>query len=135
MGKTRNCRLTDEQKRIHRAAVEIRKKTDEQIFEMLESATESGRAEIAKEYKAVFDELLLPIFECVDFDFTGCPDDFRSCIKSVIGAGEIFADAAHERDGYFRNADVKAEFLEALKALPGIGPATIKRIEGVVHGK
>jgi hypothetical protein len=43
MGKIRNCRLTDEQKRIHRMAVEIRKKTDEQIIEMLESELLKGK--------------------------------------------------------------------------------------------
>lgn len=61
MGKTKNYRLSDDEKRIHREAVEIRKKTDKQLIEYIEGERENIREALVAEYKAVFDEYIYPI--------------------------------------------------------------------------
>lgn len=131
MAKVRNCRLSDDEKRIHREAVEIRKKTDAQIMGYIEREKESVRESLTAEYKAVFDEFIYPIFECVDETFTGSPEDFRQCLKAMdISADNLSGDAP---DGYFRNAEAKRVFLERLGKIPGIGKAIMKRIEGAAE--
>lgn len=42
-GKTKNYRLSEDEKRIHREAVQIRKKTDKQLIEYIEGEKENVR--------------------------------------------------------------------------------------------
>lgn len=45
MGKTRNCRMTKNEKKIHEKAVKIRKMTDEQLVRYVEDRVEKARSE------------------------------------------------------------------------------------------
>jgi hypothetical protein len=92
MGKTRNCRLTDDNKRIHKIAVEIRTKTDEQICEILLTERQNGKDEISKEYINIFKEVLSPIFNDVDHEFDGNPEDFRCCIHAMSETIKMFPE-------------------------------------------
>ena len=96
MGKTKNYRLSEDEKRIHREAVEIRKKTDKQLIEYIEGEKANIRESLIAEYKAVFDEFIYPIFECVDETFSGCPDDFRICLKAMGSAADVIGDCKAE---------------------------------------
>lgn len=132
MGKIKNCRLSEDEKRIHREAVEIRKKTDRQLIEYIEGEKESVRQSMLAEYKAVFDEFIYPIFDCVDETFSGCPEDFRRCLNAMDIAESIIGECKDEckADGYFRDTGAKRSFLRKLSEIPGIGKAIMKRIEG-----
>lgn len=132
MGKTKNYRLSEDEKRIHREAVELRKKTDKQLIEYIEGEKASIRESLLAEYKAVFDEYIYPVFECVDETFSGCPEDFRRCLKAMDIAGSVIGDckAESKADGYFRDTGAKRLFLRKLSEIPGIGKAIMKRIEG-----
>ena len=128
MGKTKNYRLSEAEKRIHRDAVEIRKKTDKQLIEYIEGEKENVRESLIAEYKAVFDEFIYPIFECMDETFSGCPEDFRHCLKAMDVAADVIGDC--KADGYFRDTDAKRVFLQKLSEIPGIGKSIMKKIEG-----
>ena len=128
MGKTKNCRLSEDEKRIHRKAVEIRKKTDKQLIEYIEGEKENIREALIAEYKAVFDGYIYPIFDCVDETFSGCPEDFRRCLKAMDIAAGVIGDC--KADGYFRDTDAKHAFLQKLNEIPGIGKSIMKKIEG-----
>lgn len=128
MGKTKNYRLSDDEKRIHREAVEMRKKTDKQLMEYIEGERESVRESLIAEYKAVFDEFIYPIFECMDETFSGCPEDFRHCLKAMDIAADVIGDC--KADGYFRDTDAKRVFMQKLSEIPGIGKSIMKKIEG-----
>lgn len=133
MGKTKNYRLSEGEKRIHREAVEIRKKTDRQLIEYIEGEKANVRESLIAEYKAVFDEFIYPIFECTDETFSGCPEDFRQCLKAMDIAANAVGD--FKADGYFRDTDAKRMFLQKVREIPGIGKAIMKRIEGAADGK
>ena len=128
MGKTKNYRLSEDEKRIHREAVEIRKKTDKQLIEYIEGEKANVRESLVAEYKAVFDEFIYPIFECMDETFSGSPDDFRQCLKAMDIAADVIGDC--KADGYFRDTDAKCAFLQKLREIPGIGKSIMKKIEG-----
>ena len=128
MGKTKNNRLPEDEKRIHREAVEIRKKTDKQLIECIEGEKESVRESLVAEYKAVFDEFIYLIFEYVDETFSGCPEDFRRCFKAMDIAADVIGDC--KADGYFRDKDAKKAFLQKISEIPGIGKSIMKKIEG-----
>ena len=128
MGKTKNYRLSEDEKRIHREAVEIRKKTDKQLIEYIEGEKANVRESLVAEYKAVFDEFIYPIFECVDETFSGSPEDFRKCLKAMDIAADVIGDC--KADGYFRDTDAKRAFLQKLSEIPGIGKSIMKKIEG-----
>ena len=128
MGKTKNYRLSEDEKRIHREAVEIRKKTDKQLIEYIEGEKENVRESLIAEYKAVFDEFIYPIFECMDETFSGCPEDFRHCLKAMDIAADVVGDC--KADGYFRDTDAKRVFMKKLSEIPGIGKSIMKKIEG-----
>ena len=80
------------------------------------------------EYKAVFDEYIYPIFDCVDETFSGCPEDFRKRLKAMDIAADVIGDC--KADGYFRDTDAKRAFLQKLSEIPGIGKSIMKKIEG-----
>ena len=128
MGKTKNYRLSEDEKRIHREAVEIRKKTDKQLIEYIEGEKANVRESLVAEYKAVFDEFIYPIFEYMDETFSGCPEDFRHCLKAMDIAADVVGDC--KADGYFRDTDAKRVFLQKLSEIPGIGKSIMKKIEG-----
>ena len=128
MGKTKNYRLSEDEKRIHREAVEIRKKTDKQLIEYIEGEKVNVRESLIAEYKAVFDEFIYPIFEYMDETFSGCPEDFRHCLKAMDVAADVIGDC--KADGYFRDTDAKRVFLQKLSEIPGIGKSIMKKIEG-----
>ena len=128
MGKTKNYRLSEDEKRIHREAVEIRKKTDKQLIEYIEGEKENVREALVAEYKAVFDEYIYPIFDCVDETFSGCPEDFRKRLKAMDIAADVIGDC--KADVYFRDTDAKRAFLQKLSEIPGIGKSIMKKIEG-----
>lgn len=128
MGKTKNYRLSEDEKHIHREAVEIRKKTDKQLIEYIEGERENVRESLIAEYKAVFDEFIYPIFECMDETFSGCPEDFRHCLKAMDIAADVIGDC--KADGYFRDTDAKRVFMQKLSEIPGIGKSIMKKIEG-----
>ena len=128
MGKTKNYRLSNDEKRIHREAVEIRKKTDKQLIEYIEGERENIREALVAEYKAVFDEFIYPIFEYMDETFSGCPEDFRHCLKAMDIAADVVGDC--KADGYFRDTDAKRVFMKKLSEIPGIGKSIMKKIEG-----
>ncbi len=132
MGKQRI--LPEEGKRIHREAVEIRKKTDKQLIEYIEGEKASVRESLVAEYKAVFDEFIYPIFECVDETSSGCPEDFRRCLKAMDITTDVIGEC--KADGYFRDTDAKRAFLQKISEIPGIGKSIMKRVEGAaVDGK
>ncbi len=128
MGKTKNYRLSEDEKRIHREAVEIRKKTDKQLIEYIEGEKVNVRESLIAEYKAVFDEFIYPIFEYMDETFSGCPEDFRHCLKAMDIAADVVGDC--KADGYFRDTDAKRVFMKKLSEIPGIGKSIMKKIEG-----
>ena len=132
MGKTKNYRLSEDEKRIHREAVEIRKKTDKQLIEYIEGEKANVRESLIAEYKAVFDEFIYPIFECTDETFSGCPEDFRHCLKALDIAANVIGEckADCKADGYFRDTGAKRAFLQKLSEIPGIGKSIMKKIEG-----
>lgn len=103
MGKTKNYRLSEDEKRIHRESM-------------------------LAEYKAVFDEFIYPIFESTDESFSGCPDDFRQCLKAVDYVANTIGD--YKADGFFRDTGAKRVFLQKLNEIPGIGKSIMKKIEG-----
>ena len=80
------------------------------------------------EYKAVFDEFIYLIFEYVDETFSGCPEDFRRCLKAMDIAADVIGDC--KADGYFRDKDAKKAFLQKISEIPGIGKSIMKKIEG-----
>ena len=80
------------------------------------------------EYKAVFDEFIYPIFEYMDETFSGCPEDFRHCLKAMDVAADVIGDC--KADGYFRDTDAKRVFMKKLSEIPGIGKSIMKKIEG-----
>lgn len=45
MGKTRNCRRTEDENKIHDKAVKMRKMTDEQLVHYVEDKVEKARSE------------------------------------------------------------------------------------------
>ena len=128
MGKTKNYRLSEDEKRIHREAVEIRKKTDKQLIEYIEGEKVNVRESLIAEYKAVFDEFIYPIFEYMDETFSGCPENFRHCLKAMDIAADVVGDC--KADGYFRDTDAKRVFMKKLSEIPGIGKSIMKKIEG-----
>ena len=128
MGKTKNYRLSEDEKRIHREAVEIRKKTDKQLIEYIEGEKVNVRESLIAEYKAVFDEFIYPIFEYMDETFSGCPEDLRHCLKAMDIAADVVGDC--KADGYFRDTDAKRVFMKKLSEIPGIGKSIMKKIEG-----
>lgn len=128
MGKTKNYRLSEDEKRIHREAVEIQKKTDKQLIEYIEGEKVNVRESLIAEYKAVFDEFIYPIFEYMDETFSGCPEDFRHCLKAMDIAADVVGDC--KADGYFRDTDAKRVFMKKLSEIPGIGKSIMKKIEG-----
>ena len=128
MGKTKNYRLSEDEKRIHREAVEIRKKTDKQLIEYIEGEKVNVRESLIAEYKAVVDEFIYPIFEYMDETFSGCPEDFRHCLKAMDIAADVVGDC--KADGYFRDTDAKRVFMKKLSEIPGIGKSIMKKIEG-----
>ena len=128
MGKTKYYRLSEDEKRIHREAVEIRKKTDKQLIEYIEGEKVNVRESLIAEYKAVFDEFIYPIFEYMDETFSGCPEDFRHCLKAMDIAADVVGDC--KADGYFRDTDAKRVFMKKLSEIPGIGKSIMKKIEG-----
>lgn len=128
MGKTKNYRLSEDEKRIHREAVEIRKKTDKQLIEYIEGEKVNVRESLIAEYKAVFDEFIYPILEYMDETFSGCPEDFRHCLKAMDIAADVVGDC--KADGYFRDTDAKRVFMKKLSEIPGIGKSIMKKIEG-----
>lgn len=128
MGKTKNYRLSEDEKRIHREAVEIRKKTDKQLIEYIEGEKAAVRESLVAEYKAVFDKYIYPIFEYADETFSGCPEDFRQCLKAMDIAANVIGDC--KADGFFRDTDAKRAFLQKLSEIPGIGKSIMKKIEG-----
>lgn len=128
MGKTKNYRLSEDEKRIHREAVGIRKKTDKQLIEYIEGEKVNVRESLIAEYKAVFDEFIYPIFEYMDETFSGCPEDFRHCLKATDIAADVVGDC--KADGYFRDTDAKRVFMKKLSEIPGIGKSIMKKTEG-----
>lgn len=118
-GKTKNYRLSEDEKRIHREAVGIRKKTDKQLIEYIEGEKENVREALVAEYKAVFDEYIYPIFDCVDETFSGCPEDFRKCLKAMDIAADVIGDARRTAISVIRTQN--AHFCKNLERFPESG--------------
>lgn len=104
------------------------KKTDKQLIEYIEGEKVNVRESLIAEYKAVFDEFIYPIFEYMDETFSGCPEDFRHCLKAMDIAADVVGDC--KADGYFRDTDAKRVFMKKLSEIPGIGKSIMKKIEG-----
>lgn len=58
MGKTRSCRRTEDENKIHDKAVKMRKMTDEQLVHYVEDRVEKARSEGFNQGKTVAPEIV-----------------------------------------------------------------------------
>lgn len=80
MGKTRKCRLTENEIAVHEMAVKLRKKTDEQLVDIFQDIFNQG-------YQNGLDKNKLPEGEIFVSD--KAKSDFLDTIKNMPGIGKV----------------------------------------------
>lgn len=83
MSKTRKCRLNDNELAIHEMAVKLRKKTDEQLVEVLQQTYDQGYQNGLEQNKVSEGEL---------FVSENAKMEFLSRLKAAPGVGKAIYD-------------------------------------------